>query len=122
MKSSRFTTGLAREEDIDQILEINRLEYGAGDVLATRADFAWRYAQNPAGPAIVPVIRDAHDEVVGFIWVVPLHIRIKGQDYLAATGTNLLIHPEHRNTLGYTKLIRRFEQVFRDSLPYKMIN
>jgi hypothetical protein len=53
--------------------------------------------------------------VVGFIWIVPLHLRIKGQDRLAATGTNLVIHPEYRDTFGYPKLLRRFEQALRDN-------
>jgi GNAT superfamily N-acetyltransferase len=114
MQSSRVTAGLAREKDIDRILELNKLEYGPDDILATRADFDWRRDQNPAGRAIIPVIRDRQDEVVGFIWVVPLRVRVKGQDYSGATGTNLVVHPEYRNTFGYIKLIRRFEQVFED--------
>jgi GNAT superfamily N-acetyltransferase len=114
MQPSRVTVDLAREEDTNRILELNRLEYGPDDILTTSADFAWRRDQNPAGQAIIPVIRDSHDEVVGFVWVVPLHMRIEGQDYRAATGTNLVVHPEHRNTFGYAKLIRRFEQVFED--------
>jgi len=114
MDLQQVTASLARIEDTDAILELNVLEYGPGDILATRADFAWRHDQNPAGQAIIPVIRDDQDKVVGFIWLVPLRLRIKGQDHLAATGTNLVIHPEYRNTFGYTKLIRRFDQVFRD--------
>jgi hypothetical protein len=100
MQSSRVTAGLAREEDIDRILELNKLEYGPDDILATHADFAWRRDQNPAGQAVIPVIRD--------------RMRIKGRDYSGATGTNLVVHTEYRNTFGYIKLIRRFEQVFED--------
>lgn len=116
MKPGGVTAGLARQDahDIDRILELNRWEYGATDILATRPDFVWRYNQNPAGQAVVPVIRNSGDEIVGFIWLVPLRIRVKGQDYLGATGTNLVIHPDYRHTFGYTKLIRRFEQVFRE--------
>jgi GNAT superfamily N-acetyltransferase len=114
MKLSRIAADLAREEDADRILEANRLEYGADDMLATPADFAWRHDQNPAGQAIIPVIRDDQGEVVGFIWVVPIRVRVRGRDYLVATGTNLVIHPEHRNGLGNTKLLRRFQQVFKD--------
>jgi len=115
MKSDRIIADLGRADDVDRILELNRLEYGGGDILATRADFAWRYNQNPAGQAIVPVIRDERHSVVGFIWIVPLHLRIKGQNRRAATGTNLVIHPEHRNTFGYPKLLRRFEQALREN-------
>jgi hypothetical protein len=115
MKPNRVAADLAREEDIDRILELNKLEYGPLDMLATRADFAWRHDQNPAGRAIIVVIRDGSGEVVGFIWVVPLRVCVKGRDYPASTGTNLVIHPEHRNTFGYTKLIRRFQQVFKDN-------
>ena len=115
MKLNRISTDLAREEDADKILEVNRLEYGVDDVLATRADFVWRYDQNPAGQAIVPVIRDEHNDVIGFIWIVPMRIRVKAKDYLAATGTNLVIHPEYRNTFAYTKLIRGFQKAFKDN-------
>jgi GNAT superfamily N-acetyltransferase len=84
-------------------------------VLASRVDFAWRRDQNPAGQATIAVIRDDHDQVVGFIWIVPLRMRVRGRDYLGATGTNLVIQAEYRNSFGLTKLIRRFEQVFKDS-------
>jgi GNAT superfamily N-acetyltransferase len=125
MKLSRIAADLAREEDADRILEVNRLEYGADDILATPADFVWRHDQNPAGQAIIPVIRDDQGEVVGFIWVVPVRVRVRGRDCLMATGTNLVIHPEYRNGLGYTKLIRRFQQVFKDhdiALHYSFVS
>ena len=115
MKPNRVTAGLFREGDKDKILELNRLQYGPDDILATDADFAWRYEQNPAGQAIVVTVRDDRDEIVGFIWVVPLRLRLRGQDYSAATGTNLFIRSDHRNSFAYTKLIRRFHQVFRDN-------
>lgn len=120
-----MTADLAQAKDTDAILELNKLEYGPGDILATRADFAWRHDQNPAGQATISVIRDEHDQVVGFIWLVPLRVRIKGQDRLAATGTNLVVRPEYRNTFGYTKLIRRFDQTFKDQripLHYSFIS
>jgi hypothetical protein len=115
MKPNRVTAGLLREEDKDRILELNRLEYGPDDILATDADFAWRHDQNPAGQAIVVTVRDDPDEVVGFIWVVPLRLRLTGQDYSAATGTNLVIRSDHRNSFAYTKLIRRFQRAITDN-------
>lgn len=114
MKNSRLTSDLAQEEDKDKILDLNRLEYGVHDVLTTHTDFDWRYHQNPAGQAIVPVVRDDQNNVIGFVWVVPQRIRIKGHDHSGATGTNLVIHPEYRNSFAYVKLMRRFEQVFRE--------
>ncbi len=115
MKPNRVTAGLLREEDKDRILELNRLEYGPDDILATDADFAWRHDQNPAGQAIVVTVRDDRDEVVGFIWVVPLRLRLRGQDYSAATGTNLFIRSDHRSSFAYTKLIRRFQRAITDN-------
>jgi hypothetical protein len=115
MKSDHIVTDLGRAEDADRILELNRLEYGEGDILATRADFVWRHDRNPAGQAIVPVIRDGRGSVVGFIWIVPLRLCIKGQDRLAATGTNLVIHPEYRDTFGYPKLLNKLEQALREN-------
>jgi len=112
MKSG-IITGLVQETDIDQILELNQIEYGKHDILATRTDFDWRYRQNPAGEAIVPVVRDEQNNIIGFIWTLPLHLRIKGKNYLAATGTNLVTHPRYRNSFAYIKLLRQFEQVFK---------
>lgn len=116
MASNRLTADLARpdDHDIHQILANNISVYGKDDILATREDFAWRCDHNPAGPAIIPVIRDGHGDVVGSIWVVPLRIRVKGQDYLIATGTNLMIQSAYRRTFGYIKLIRKFEQTLRE--------
>jgi hypothetical protein len=106
---------LYRAGDEVDILALNRMEYGPTDILATPEDFNWRYSQNPAGHAIICVIRDMNSgSVVGFIWIVPLRIRIHGQCRLAAIGTDLVIHPEYRNTLGYIRLMRRFWQVFRE--------
>jgi len=115
MSDDRIVAGLAREEDKDRILELNVLEYGPRDILAAREDFAWRYNQNPAGAATIAVIRNNRNEVVGFIWTVPLRIRVRGLKCSGATGTNLVIHPELRNTFAYTKLIRRFQQILRDN-------
>jgi GNAT superfamily N-acetyltransferase/L-amino acid N-acyltransferase YncA len=114
MQPNQVKAGPAQKEDIDGILKLNQLVYGPDDILMNREDFAWRHDQNPAGQATVTVIRDSSGKVVGFIWVVPLHMRVKGRDYLAAIGTDLVIHPRYRNTLAYTKLIRRFQQVFKD--------
>jgi hypothetical protein len=115
IESGRIIADLAKEEDKNRILKLNRLEYGSSDVLATGLDFSWRYEQNPAGQALIPVIRDGQGNVIGFIWILPLRIRVKGQDYLAATGTNLVIQSEYRNTFGYIKLIRRFEQALHEN-------
>jgi hypothetical protein len=108
------------DRDIDRVLTLNVAEYGPAsprpstDVVATRADFAWRSDQNPAGRAVIPVIRNAQGEVSGFIWLIPLRIRVKGSDYRAATGANLLIEPSSRGTLGFVKLLRRFDRALKD--------
>src|SRR5206468_2228621 len=109
------------ERDIDQILALNNAEYGpmspkpSTDVVATRAEFIWRRDQNPAGQGIIPVIRNADGDVVGFFWLIPLKIRVQGQNYLGATGANLVIHEEHRRAFGYVKLMRRFTQALNET-------
>jgi hypothetical protein len=108
------------DRDIDRILALNLAEYGPAsprpstDVIATRADFAWRCDENPAGRAVIPVIRDAQGEVSGFIWLIPLRVRVKGHDYRAATGANLLIEPASRGTFGLVKLLRGFDRALKD--------
>jgi hypothetical protein len=116
MASTQLATDLARRDDHDigQILAVNTSEYGSDDILATREDFFWRYDQNPAGQGVIPVIRNRRGDVVGFIWLVPIRIRIKGQDCSVAIGTNLVIQPEYRRTFGYVKLLRQFECAVRD--------
>ena len=78
MKADGTTADLAHpeEKDIKQILELNRLIYGPQDILANAADFHWRYGENPAGEAIIPVIRNEQGEIVGFIWVIPTRLRV----------------------------------------------
>jgi hypothetical protein len=111
----KVVADLYRAGDEVDILALNRMEFGPTDILATLEDFNWRYAQNPAGQAIISVVRDCDSgSVVGFIWIVPLHIRVFGEDWLGATGTNLLIHSDYRGTSAYVKLIRRFRQAFVD--------
>jgi GNAT superfamily N-acetyltransferase len=111
----KVVADLFRAGDEADILALNRMEYGPTDILATLADFDWRYAQNPAGQAIISVVRDWDSgSVVGFIWIVPLRIRVSGEDWVGATGANLLIHPDYRGTPAYVKLMRRFRQAFID--------
>ncbi len=116
MGPDRLATDLARldDQDIDRILAVNRSAYGEKDILSTREDFAWRCDRNPAGTAVIPVIRNEHGDVVGSIWLVPLRLRVQGQDYPAATGTNLVIQREYRGTFAYAKLMRQLEKTARE--------
>ena len=108
------------ERDIEQILELNDTEYGptsptpSTDVVSTRTTFFWRRDQNPAGRAVIPVIRNGAGDVVGFFWLIPLKIRAGKQDYLGATGANLLIESKNRGTFGYAKLVRKFAEALKD--------
>ena len=108
------------DRDIDQLLALNVREYGptaprpSTDVLSTRAEFLWRRDQNPAGPASIPVIRDTHGSIVGFIWLLPLKIRVRQRDYLGGTGINMVIAPEKRRGFGLATLIRRFNRVLEE--------
>lgn len=108
-----LTSDLANDEDADSILALIRLEW-PDDILATRTDFEWWYHQNPAGRAVIPVIRDVTGKVVGCIWINPQQLRINSHDCLAAVGANLIIHPDYRDALNYIKLMRRFKQSLTD--------
>jgi len=114
-ESCQVVADLYRAGDEADILALNRMEYGPTDILSTLEDLEWRYAQNPAGRATIAVVRDRDSgSIVGFIWVVPLRMRVFGKDWSGATGTNLLIHPDYRGMSAYAKLMRRFRQVFVD--------
>jgi len=127
MDSDRLTVDFAERSnhDINKILALNVREYGKSDVIATRADFEWRCDHNPAGPAVIPVIRNRQGGVVGFIFIEPVKMRIMDQTCSVATGTNLVIQSDYRNTFGYVKLIRKFEQTLRNegiSLHFSFIS
>ena len=122
MSSDGFTADFTRDDrDIDRILMLNDSEYGPAsanpstDVFSTRASFTWRCDQNPAGQAIIPVIRNHFGDVAGFLWLIPMRIRAQEKNYVAATGANLVIAPEGRGTFGYTKLMRNFTNALRDT-------
>ena len=67
VKPGQVVTDLARPEDREAILALNRLEYGPADILANETDFAWRWEQNPAGPAVVPILRDPEHTVISVL-------------------------------------------------------
>jgi hypothetical protein len=125
MWTDKLTTSLAGTSDIKQIIRLNLQEYGAKDILATEDDFAWRCRQNPMGKASIPVIRNNAGDAVGFIFLVPLQMRINQKNFAAATGTNLVIHPHYRRSLGYIKLIRYFFHLMNTqgiSLHYSFVS
>lgn len=112
-KAGRVGVDLADPDDIEGILALNESEYGHTDMLATTADFFWRHNQNPAGQALVPILRNDSNKIIGCIWIVPLKLRIKERNYLVASGMDLIIDPEYRNTFAYTKLLRHFHRILK---------
>jgi hypothetical protein len=121
MVSDSSKADFARDDrDIEQILALNQGEYGptspspSTDAVLTRASFDWRRDQNPAGQAVIPVIRNTAGDLVGFLWLIPLRMRIRKQDFRAATAANLVVEGAMRGTFGYTKLMRKFSQALKD--------
>jgi GNAT superfamily N-acetyltransferase/predicted N-acetyltransferase YhbS len=110
-----------RPGDEADILALNRLEYGLPDVMTNPEDFRWRYAENPAGQTQISVVRDEQTRrVVGFAWMIPLQMRIFGQNYLAVLTANQLVHPDYRDGLAYAKLIRHRQRMFRQlGVPFR---
>jgi hypothetical protein len=103
-----LVTGLLREEEEDRMLELNRQAFGGRDLLASREDLAWRRDENPAGRAVVPVVRDEEGRLAGFLWIVPLRLQVDGQVLRGATGTNLVVDPAYRGTFAFVRLLREF--------------
>ncbi len=108
-----ITTDLAQDADAQAILQLTQNEW-PDDFLTTLEGFMWWRNQNPAGRAIIPVIRNHQNNIVGSIWVLPINSQMNGQKHLIANGANLIIHPDYRDSLGYVKLMRRFKRVFKD--------
>jgi hypothetical protein len=118
MRTEQIRADLAGADDGDRILELNKVEYGATDTFLTHADFTWHFDCNPAGKAQVPVIRDRRGNIVSCIWIEPLRVRFDQQNHLWATGTNMVISPEYRNSFAYVILLRQFNDIIkREKIP-----
>lgn len=52
------------------------------------------------------LVCEDHGEIVGFLGVVPVHMRLDGRPLRAACCTQFAVHPEHRGLAG-VQLIRR---------------
>lgn len=117
----KLSAGLYTPGDEEQILALNRLEYGPTNVMVNPEDFHWRYAENPAGQTQVTVVRDeAVGRIVGFTWTIPLRMRLFRKDYLGVLTANLLIHPDYRNTMAYVKLISHRARMLRaEQVPFR---
>jgi predicted N-acetyltransferase YhbS len=105
---------LALEEDAGDIIELSRVVYGSSDFAASREGYAWRHNQNPAGRAVVPVVRDPAGKVVGSISMVPVRVRVQGQTILGAAVGNLIIDRDYRKSFAYARLMRRFARVIAE--------
>ena len=104
-----------RRGDEPEILTLSGLEYGVNVPDTNIENFHWRYRDNPCGEAAISVVReDSSQNVVGFVWLIPLHMQMFGQKKLGAHMTNLLIKPEFRNGLAYAKLIRHRERAIAE--------
>lgn len=110
MNQTGLATGLLRADEEDRMLELNRLAFGSRDLLASREDLAWRRDENPAGRAIVPVVRDEQGRLAGFIWIIPLRLQVDGQVLRGATGTNMVVDPDYRGTFAFVRLLREFHR------------
>jgi hypothetical protein len=124
LKSGNFEPG-----DEKDILALNLQEYGERHVMISAEDFQWRFEQNPAGQAVISVVRDeSSGRVIAFTWMVPIQMRLFEHTRPGAMTANQLVHPDFRNTMAYVHLIRhriqrlRQERVsFRFSFPIEEI-
>ena len=107
--------------DEEEILTLNRLEYGPTNVMVNPEDFHWRYAENPAGQTRITVVKDdATGHMGGFTWTIPLRMRLFRQDQVGVLTANLLIHPDYRNTMAYVKLIsHRVRMLRQEKIPFR---
>jgi L-amino acid N-acyltransferase YncA len=63
---------------------------------------------------MISVVRNERShQTVGFVWAIPLQMRIFGQNCLGALTAGLVIHPDYRDSLAYVKLIRHRQRVIR---------
>jgi hypothetical protein len=117
---TKLRSDLYRPGDEADILAMNLAEYGPADTMVNPEDFRWRHAENPAGQAQITVVRDEDiDQVIGFTWMVPLHMRLFGQDYVGAMTTNQLIRPDYRGSMAYAKMIRHRLRLLRKSTAFR---
>jgi hypothetical protein len=117
----QFSINGFRLGDEADILAMNLAEYGSRDSMVTPDAFHWRFAENPAGQAQITTARDTTTgRLVGFTWTIPIHMRLYGENYVAALTANQLIHPEYRGTLVYARISRRrLQWLHQQQIPFR---
>ena len=101
----QLTSDLATEADAERIVALDNAAFGQSDLLSSIEDYRWRHFENPAGKALIPVLRNRRGIVVGFFCLNPIRVHYRGEELTAAASSNLVIVHRHRHASAFPQLI-----------------
>ena len=90
-------------EDLERFAPLMRAAFG---LRVAERHFAWKYVENPSGPA-VGFEAIGSDGPVGFYCVIPETYLVRGQRTRVHQTVDIMIHPEYRGSGLYMALARR---------------
>jgi hypothetical protein len=105
-----------------ELLELLKNEYG--DVDPSKEEyFNWCCKDNPAGEAIIPIVRDSRtNELIGECWFILQKARISGEDCVATNGISLIIHSKYRGRRLVADLIKKAdEEMARKNIDFAIV-
>ncbi|MCB9883623.1 MAG: GNAT family N-acetyltransferase [Planctomycetes bacterium] len=76
--------------------------------------FAWKYRENPHGPAIELVVREGEDILAAFA-LVPRRVRIDGVTVVAHQASDAMTRVEGRSRGWFTKLLEEAHRLAREA-------
>ena len=98
-----------RPDDRRQVEALYRRVFGPDAADASRLRWDWQYRRNPNAPAEGPLIWVAREAatIVGHYATMPVRLAIKGQEFDAAWGTDVMVAPERRRQgVGDARFVR----------------
>ncbi len=100
--NTKITIREYREGDETSIMKLRGLVFADSKSMDW---WVWQHKQNPAGEAII-IVGDNEKEqgIVGHVCFMPLRIKIRDEDCLAAVIVDIMVHPDYRGHGLYGQL------------------
>jgi GNAT superfamily N-acetyltransferase len=96
---------LYTQQDLPALVSLSRLMPGkAANVTSDYVN--WMHDGNPAGPPLIAVARN-HDasRIIGQVWLMPLHIHVRGETRLGALSFYGLVDPTYQRQGVFSSLV-----------------
>jgi len=89
------------EGDANAIVALHNDVWGGDRSVAW---FRWKYLDNPAADEVTVSVVTHDGELVGIAGLVPVRMRVDGEEGLGALAGDLVVHPDHRRRGVFTRL------------------